>query len=269
MAGTLLKKVVGTAALMAIATVLSGCYTYEVKMTYKCVSPPTGTNTMCMEWEQAGGVKTPTTCFPGDATVITRTGVRSMSDLKIGDEILGMANDGKQVFSPVRAWIHRNVHAETSMTSVESAKGTLIASPRHSIATGSTDQFKYEFASELQEGSLLLAQDGTAAGVTGVSETRARGLYAPLTSTSNFFVGGPQMKTAVLAHNFAELRYPRRFDGIIQRLISAAEFVKPTINEVTTKDGDYIHPVFATLMKLVGPWVMERESWAPAAGVIV
>lgn len=265
-----MKKVVAVAALTAIATVLSGCYTYEVKMTYKCVSPPTGTNSMCMEWEQAGGVKTPTTCFPGEATVITRTGTKPMADLKIGDEILGMEHStGKQVFSPVRAWIHRNVNAETTMTSVKGDRGTLVASPRHSVATGiaAAGKFKYEFASELQEGSALLAQDGASMTVTGVSETKERGLYAPLTSTSNFFVGGPRLKTSVLAHNFAELRYPRLYDGIVQRLVSAAEVVVPSINDVTDKDGDYIHPVFVVLMKLF-PWLIETTSTVPKQVVV-
>lgn len=248
-----IKKVVCTAALLAIATVLSGCYTYEVKMSYKCVTPPTAPNTMCMEWEQIGGVKTPTTCFPGEATVTTRTGTKAMADLKIGDEILGMEHaTGKQVFSRVRAWIHRNENAETLMSAVKGDQGTLVASPRHSVATS---KMSYEFASELQEGSTLLASNGVMI-VNSVSDTKARGLYAPLTATSNFFVGGPEMKTTVLAHSFAELRYPRRYEGLIQYLLSVTEFFSPSVHEIT--DGDYIHPVFVVLMKIF-PWLMEPQ----------
>lgn len=265
MAAIDIKRVLAISTLAVIATVLSGCYTYEVKMSYKCVTPPVAPNTMCMEWEQIGGVKTPTQCFPGEATVTTRGGQKTMADLKIGDEILGINYDtGKPTFSPVRAWIHRDVNAVTPMSAVSFESGTLVASPRHSLATVGSEGLTYEFASELQRGSTLMASDGAKMVVNNVAETTASGLYAPLTASSNYFVSGPNMKTNVLAHNFAELRHPRRYDGIVQRLISVVEVFAPHINSIF-KDEDYIHPVFVVLMKLF-PWVVESP---PAKQVVV
>lgn len=260
MASSAFSKATLAATLAAIATVLSGCYTYEVKMNYKCVSAPTAPNSMCMEWEQVGGVKTPTTCFPGEATVVTRSGAKSMKDLQIGDEILGLDAAGQRTFTQVRAWLHRDVDAEVAMSAVNTLEGTLVASPRHNVATGNylSGKFfnlKYEFANELQQGSTVLRADGESIAVTGVSETTARGLYAPLTSTSNFFVGGPQLKTNVLAHSFAEVRHPQRYERIVQGLISIGEYFVPSINDVS-KDHAYYHPVAKVLMKLF-PWVME------------
>lgn len=263
MAARDIKRVLAIATLPLIALVLSGCYTYEVKMSYKCIAPPTAPNTMCMEWEQIGGVKTPTQCFPGEATVTTRGGLKTMADLKIGDEILGIDYDtGKPAFSPVRAWIHRDVNAVTQMSAVSFESGTLVASPRHSLATVAPDHYK--FASELQSGSTLIDSNGAKMVVNNVAETTASGLYAPLTASSNYFVSGANMKTNVLAHNFAELRHPRRYDGIVQRLISVVDFFAPHINS-NFKDEDYIHPVFVVLMKLF-PWVMESP---PAKQVVV
>lgn len=261
MAKQLLQKVITAAALVAVATVLNGCQTYDVKMSYKCTAAgtPVAPNTMCMEWEQVGGVTTPTTCFPGEATVITPTGSKSMSDLKIGDKILGVDhNSGKRVFSPVRAWLHRSVYEDAMMSAVSGQEGTLVASPRHNLATGSDSTLAYEFASELQEGSQLLRADGSSMAVRSVSETTARGLYAPLTATSNFFVGGPQLSTSVLAHSFAEFHNPRRYEGVLHRVMSVVEFFIPSIHDIN-EDTAYMHPVARVLMKLL-PWMIENRQ---------
>lgn len=242
MAASLVNKVVGAALLAAMATVLSGCYTYEVQMSYRCTQPPVAPNTQCMAWEQLGGVKTPTTCFPGSATVTTRHGSKAMSDLALGDEILGVDHaSGEVVFSPVRAWIHREVSTETAMSAVGTKEGVLVASPRHNLATKGGS--RYVFAGELQAGDALLRADGTSVAVNSVTETMGQGLYAPLTWTSNFFVGGPEMRASVLAHSFAELRHPMWYEGALHKLLSFVELFVPRFNDIAEKDEAYIHPV--------------------------
>jgi hypothetical protein len=275
MVAIVLKKALVVGTLAAISTWLSGCQTYEVKMSYKCVSAPAAPNTMCMEWEQVGGVKTPSTCFPGEATVLTRTGSKAMSDLRIGDVIEGYDHGrGEIVYTPVLAWLHRDTHAAASMSAVTVAEGTLVASPKHSLATFSDSpapaSFKsaaYKFASELQEGSYLLTSDGNTAHVKSIARTMGHGLYAPLTGTSNYFVGGPQLKTRVLAHNFAEVRYPRRFEGVVQSMFAIYEFFIPSSRHINQDDA-YIHPVASMLMKLFGPLIMDNSPIAEKVQVV-
>jgi len=242
MAASLFKKVIGAALLSAIATVLTGCYTYEVKMSYKCTQPPVAPNTQCMAWEQVGGVQTPTTCFPGSATVTTRNGPKAMSQLKIGEEILGFDHaSGKAVFSEVRAWLHREVNIETEMSAVHTKDGVLIVSPRHNLAINGGSE--YEFAGELQVGATLLSDDGKRVTVTSPGHgITGEGLYAPLTWSSNFFVSGPELKTSILAHSFAELRHPLWFDGVLHKFLSALELFTRDLNVLTDEDA-YIHPV--------------------------
>jgi len=253
MAMVALKKVVFLAAIAVIATVLSGCQTYQVKMSYQCITPPVAPNTMCMQWEQIGGVETPTTCFPGSATVTTRNGPTSMAELKIGDEILGLdESTGKQEFSRVRAWLHRDVEASSEMVAMTGLEGTLTASPHHLMASGPRN---YNFVSELQ-GSMLSTHDYKTMQVDSLSPTVGHGLYAPLTATSNFYVGSPELKTSVLASSFAEVRHPERYAYALQRIMDVAEYFDPSIHEVHS--SSYLHPVARVLMTMF-PGIIERH----------
>jgi hypothetical protein len=236
---------------------LSGCYTYKVNMAYVCTNPsgvvPAGQ--VCSAWSQTGGVETPTTCFPESATVYTKAGTVPMSALNIGDEILGIDASGSVVYTPVRAWLHRDVNAETTMTVVNTKEGSVVASARHPLATGEP---AYTFAGELRAGNRLVRQ-GVDVEVESISETAAKGAYAPLTFTSNFFVGGPDMKNGVLAHSFAEIRYPQRIESAFHAVMTVAEFFQPSIHAVGN-DQAYVHPVARFFMKILG-WsaVAERH----------
>jgi len=272
-----LKKVVFMAAIAIIATVLSGCQTYQVKMSYQCITPPVAPNTMCMQWEQIGGVETPSTCFPGRATVTTRNGPKSMAELKIGDEILGLDESTlKEEFTRVRAWLHRDVEASSEMVAMTGFEGTLTASPHHLMGSAafpvhlmgiswapSVITVNYNFVSELPglfvselPGSKLLTHDHQGMQVISLSPTVGHGLYAPLTATSNFFVGSPELNTSVLASSFAEVRHPERYAYALQRIMDVAEYFDPSIHEVHS--SSYLHPVARVLMTMF-PGIIERH----------
>lgn len=215
----------------------------------------------CDQWAQEGGIQQPT-CFPAQATVMTRTGPKTMSELAKGEDILGFDHaTGRAVFSSVRAWLHRDPMAEVRMAAVKSDSGTVIASSRHSLAVQAGNSYK--FAADLEPGKdNLVGPNGSAVAVRQVSKTITYGLYAPLTGTSNFFVGGPGETPGVLAHSFAQLKQPRRYEGVFQRFLTVAEFFWPSISNVDHSSRHaYIHPVAKLWMWVAGiPTTQELQQ---------
>lgn len=206
----------------------------------------------CGEWFQSGGVKVPS-CFPKEATVMTRSGTKAIAELSKGEEILGFDHStGRPVFTAVRAWLHHDPNPEVMMAEIETDKGTLVASNKHLLAVQGGED--YEFAGDLKVGSdTLLTKDGTNAMVKKVSAVSAHGLYAPLTYTSNFFVGGKDEVPGVLAHSFAQVQRPRRYEALFHRFLDVAEFLWPSVNDLNAPSEEaYIHPVARVWMWLAG-----------------
>lgn len=253
MVADVLPKAVAAAAFMFMGLVLNGCMTHDIKMTYKCTTLiNTHQGLTCGEWLQSGGVQTPS-CFPAQATVLTKSGTKAMADLTKGEEILGFDHaSGRPVFTAVRAWLHRVPSAQVNMASVVSDAGTLVVSTRHSLAVQGGEAYK--FAGDLKPGQdTLVTQDGASISIQKVSDTLADGLYAPLTGTSNFFVGGPGERPAVLAHSFAQLQQPRRYEAAFHHFLSIAEFFRPSISDIDdTFNEPYVHPVARMWMRIAG-----------------
>merc|ERR1711907_872686 len=114
----------------------------------------------------------------------------------------------------VRAWLHRDVDANTAMATLSGEEGTLVASPHHLIARvapSAPAKLEYDFARNFEKGHTLPTHDRGAMTITKVGYTKGHGLYAPLTHSSNFYVSGPQMKTSVLASSFAEVARPELY----------------------------------------------------------
>lgn len=71
-----------------------------------------------------------------------------MSDLKIGDEILGLdRNTNLPVYSPVIAWLHRDTEVFFDYTIINTdSSSTFLASDLHNIATESNGKILFKFA---------------------------------------------------------------------------------------------------------------------------
>jgi hypothetical protein len=266
MADDVVQRVVSVLVLMCMSLTLNGCvetfhehepYDLNVRMSYKCVFlMHVSGGLTCAEWIQEGGILAPY-CFPANATVSTRSGTKTMSELNLGEDILGLDDEtGVPVFSPVRAWLHRDSGIEVNMASVRSGSGTLVVSSRHSIAVRDEDVCElaacniYKFAGELEPGRDSLVMKDGFANVLEVSHTLATGLFAPLTKTSNFFVGGPGEEPWALAHSFAQLKQPRRYEAAFHRLLDVAEFIWPPMNDF--ENEGYVHPIARMLMRIAG-----------------
>eukprot|EP00747_Dinoflagellata_sp_TGD_P096742 gnl/TRDRNA2_/TRDRNA2_166931_c1_seq1.p1 gnl/TRDRNA2_/TRDRNA2_166931_c1~~gnl/TRDRNA2_/TRDRNA2_166931_c1_seq1.p1 ORF type:complete len:701 (+),score=68.77 gnl/TRDRNA2_/TRDRNA2_166931_c1_seq1:112-2214(+) len=190
--------------------------------------------------EQAGPESPGDVCFPGNAKVISRAGIKEMSQVNIGDELLGFnQGTGKDEFTKVRAWLHRSAHKEATFTKLHTREGAVIVSPGHNMAVGRHDTFA--FAQDISSGSALVTSNGTVP-VTRSSSENGIGFYAPWTTTANFYVGSGEGQGFFLAHSLANV--PSRLGKVATALFDVLEIVWPSIHDLHEgEDTDYLHPV--------------------------
>jgi hypothetical protein len=140
--------------------------------------------------------------------------------------------------------MHRDTVSETEMLEITTGAGRVRVSARHYLWT---DQ-GHAAAGDIIPGQQLLTPAG-AVYVQSIELVASRGALAPLTATSNFFVGASN-SSLVLAHSFAHFPPSLLAEGLIHSVISVAEWVLPNVNSVR---GDvYIHPIAKVLAPLVG-----------------
>lgn len=255
-----LERLRVAAALVLVAFTIQGCENslkpgsdHHVEIDYKCMH---WQDSLCREWKAKGVVTTRKNllCFPGDAMVITRDGPKRMSSIRMGDELMGLNHaSGMTEFSAIRAWLHRETTTVAQMLRIRTELGDVVVSPEHSMAVGGGREFT--FASALVAGDTLITPEGTAT-VREVSLEDAQGLFAPLTWTSNFFVGyGEEVhaNARFLAHSFAVVPHPQWFETPFHALLSIAEFFSPAIHGFDEKNDEvYLHPVCRRLMRTFG-----------------
>mmetsp|Transcript_18085 Transcript_18085/g.32800 ORF Transcript_18085/g.32800 Transcript_18085/m.32800 type:complete len:433 (+) Transcript_18085:63-1361(+) len=262
----------------ALALVLAGCegQRHLVSVTYTCLDF-NGITGVCARWHQRAEIVMEQSgndedegggCFPADAIVLGRNGPMRISDLGLGDEVLGYdAAEGKPVYTEVRTWLHRHPTADTPMLELTTEAGnSFIASPGHMIALENEQKgSRFVRARDLSPGDALITGGGRSDAVVSVKEVQGRGLYAPLTHTSNLFIGGAELLSGnmtepdahhrtVLAHSFAHVSEPQRYEWAWHLLLSAVEHIKPSWGQASSlNDVDgYVHPVARLLMRLLG-----------------
>jgi hypothetical protein len=182
-----------------------------------------------------------------------------MSKLSLGDEILGFDHgSGRSVFSPLRAWLHRVPEEEMLMTKIEADDVSFVASSKHLMAVKGGAE--YEFAGYLKpHQDVLMMGNGSGTTVRKVTDAIGRGLYAPLTGTSNFYVEGDGGHHRVLAHSFAHVRNPRKYETIFHKLLDVGEFIWPSLSHVDdTSLEAYIHPLADLWMKFLGVSIVQE-----------
>lgn len=248
MAIDLLFKGCLAVVLATLCTNLCGCgEEVEVEVNYVCIDGSTKQE-FCKQWRQSGYIKEDgKACFSEDAIVVTRKGHQKIGNIQVGDELLGMDHsNGQLVFSKVRAWLHRKVDVVSEMTVIETDAGAVITSPKHSLGIGDAREGKYLFAEELDIGHFLIIANGSAK-IRRIRKQNVRGHYSPLTEISNFFVGTSE-HSFVLAHSFAHLREPRKYEPLVHGAMSVAELFSSQLHEVDPTSDGYLHPVLRQLL---------------------
>lgn len=254
-----------------VALSLHGCTNYEIEVDFTCterVAAQAGmAATSCMAWKQKGKMSSAPACFPGNATVVTPAGPKAISEITIGDELLGFNHASQlQEFSPVRAWLHRDLDADVAMVRISTAgSGDLVASGFHLVATGRDGSYSFARDLRAQAGQYLVSAAKTGnSSVASVAVGTGNGLYAPLTRNSNFFVGDGNGR--FLAHSLAHVSMPHHTALALHGILSAAEFFSPRLHEVPASARQYLHPVCATLLNLIGVPVTESVAHFESVG---
>lgn len=189
--------------------------------------------------------------------MISRSGLKRIDEVRLGDEILGFnyATD-KVEFTRVRAWLHRTTESLETMTRLDTDVGHIVASARHSLASGN----KMFFTDKFRAGDALVTPNGSIL-VRKISQENGHGNYAPLTWTSNFFVAAEGSKSSFLADCFAHVPSPERFHHVFHLLLSAVEFVWPAVHSIDDSGKtDYLHPVCQRLMPFGLPFGIKTET---------
>lgn len=144
-------------------------------------------------------------CFPGQATVLTESGIRkSMSELRVGDRVAVLPRYGNDhpVFEPVIAFLHRDTFANSDFIKIQTDHigRFLTASSEHLVYvwTGhgnlSNPPVDTKSMDRMAVGDTILVSDGNATGpirlekVISVESVHGQGLYAPLTKSGTIFV---------------------------------------------------------------------------------
>jgi len=94
--------------------------------------------------------------------------------------------------------------------------------------------------------------------VASISVGTGSGLYAPLTRSSNFFVGDGEGR--FLAHSLAHVSMPHHTALALHSILSAVEFFSPSVHEVPVPVRQYLHPVCSVLLKVIGVPVTETVT---------
>jgi len=148
-------------------------------------------------------------CLHGDAFVRTEhEGRKRLRDLNSGERLLTRAADGRQLFSPVLAFLHRQ--PDLALTFVRlywASNSSLAVTPNHLVFRIAESGLEAVFAAELRPGDQLVFVDGTQPW-RGVRLERteyfeARGAFAPLTEA------GTVVADSVLVSSYAHVRSHR------------------------------------------------------------
>jgi len=229
--------------------VLVTAQSYNFQVTITCVENSTG---YCTKWQQNGSISQATTsCFPASATVMRQDGVLvRMDKLTIGDHILAYnPSTGKQEFSEIIAWLHRDPLVNSSYIGIQAQSDILWISPQHNIAIMADENVKYIHASEVILGNKLIGNSNFSTAVNSIKHaTILNGVYAPYTRLANFYVG--TTNATYLAHSFAYIRNPTVYELPFAASMWLAEYINPSIHVVEDTTSQYFHPVARILQKI-------------------
>jgi hypothetical protein len=240
--------------------------TYSLNVNYICTDD-ISIDGICGSWHQTGTFQLETSCFPGDSVVITENGLKRMDAVQVGDMILGFdESTGKDVYTEMRAWLHRFPQMKHDYIKLNTEKGSLEVAREHHVAVLSKKDspLEYRYGSEVTPGEYLWSRGGPVEVLTVTPALPNKGLYAPFTRLSNFYVG---MNTSAtfLAHSFAHVSYPTVLAPVVHGIMSVTELFSSNLHEVD-HPTEYVHPV-ARRLQATFPSFLERPHKFEAQAV--
>ena len=120
------------------------------------------------------------------------------------------------MFAELTSWFHREKEEVTDYLRINVGKSYFLVSHTHNVAT---EDLSYAFPEDLEGQSLFGLGK-----VRSVEGTQSTGMFAPKTKTNNYFVYLNDSSEKVLAHCFAEVRNPERFELPVALIESVWDF---------------------------------------------
>jgi len=149
-------------------------------------------------------------CFPGTANVHTRHGLKSMTELEIGEDVKVMQHDNTVGWSPVIGWLHNDPKQDASFIELWTATKRVITMSadhllpvvrngdgehRHSLRHHEVEGAQYVTAGKVAVGDSVLVLTNSGNGerlqcepVTAHRTVQSCGIYSPLTNAGTVLV---------------------------------------------------------------------------------
>ena len=154
-------------------------------------------------------------CFPEGTMVQTEDGQKPIDQIQIGDRILAYnPQTGKPEFSEVLSWLHRDTESQVDFTEITTADDLrYTASSGHHIGFNDEGKVGFKYADEFKRGDelIVLSKRPNAQVVAELAEVTAKGMYAPYTELSNFYIYpamGGEDSPMILVHCLSQIDEP-------------------------------------------------------------
>jgi hypothetical protein len=168
------------------------------------------------KYDKQGNLQVPL-CFPASATAILNDGTPSgkrvsMSDLKIGDEVLTIDSVGKAAYSPIFLWGHRTAAAEGEFCKLTTASGqSVMMTAGHYLYVSESSEAPITAATTVSAGLAKVGEyawtvegsTATASRIVAIEKVVDTGLYTPITLTGSIVVDGIYASSYAEEHIFA------------------------------------------------------------------
>ena len=183
--------------------------------------------------------------------MLTDTGAKLISDLKVGDEILAYDKEkGKNHFSKVIAWLHRDTVGNLEFEEIHTQENyTFSASETHNIGFIKDGKLDFKFTEDLSSGDKLMGF-GKNLTVSTADDVRIRkGLYSPMTELKNFYifpqdVAEGQLKSTpmILVHCLSQIDGPLNHENWVGKGLHLMGWFGINDHENQLHEN-YVHPI--------------------------
>ena len=185
-------------------------------------------------------------CFHGKSSVLTPDGYVLISDLKIGDNVIGY-DEYNSIFvvTPLKGYLHRHINGKYNYLEINTTGGQLVVSERHSVSIfkkyNSFEYLDFIHAGNLNIGDEMLCSDYHRCKITYISNTEHTGAYAP-------YVEYPFIVDNHLVHSFAEINiegYNKRkmYEYTFHTLYMVMKMLNPNSDYFDSQETEYYHPI--------------------------
>jgi len=166
--------------------------------------------------------------------VETPAGLKSMSDLRVGDEVLAPVQGNQFAFQPITWFLHKDPQVEAEFVELQTARQTLSISRHHLVPVVSCDldlqALGDEGVSSLMNAHAMFAERATVGQcvlrvaanqihlepIVHISTVRKQGVYAPMTAAGSLVV--QQLHVSCYAHSIESYTLQHSFYSLLHRV---------------------------------------------------